>query len=174
MSDMLEKQFCGPVNPDGKQVSHELACDFLAKKTFRLLAKSIASRLRKVILCLHSALVRLCLVLILLESVQQSGAKMIKELEHQGSWTFLAWRRLRGESYQCIQIFLSRECHEDGAILFKSTQQQYEREWAQTQKVPLEYEEKLIYMKVMEHWNKLPERVCGVVLSGALQNLPGT
>lgn len=85
MSDMLEKQFCGPVNPDGKQVSHELACDFLAKKTFRLLAKSIASRLRKVILCLHSALARLCLVLILLESVQQSGAKMIKELEHQGS-----------------------------------------------------------------------------------------
>lgn len=153
MSDMLEKQFCGPGNPDGKQVNHDLACDFLAKKTFRLLAKSIASRLRKVILCLHSALVRLCLVLILLVCVQQSGAKMIKELKHQGSWTFLAWRRLRGESYQCIQIFLSGECHEDGAILFKSTQQQYEREWAQTQKVPLEYEDLFKNLFIWRWWS---------------------
>lgn len=36
-------------------------------------------------------------------------------------------------------------CHEDGTILFNSTRQQYEREWAQTHYVPLEYEEKLIY-----------------------------
>lgn len=82
---MLGKQFCGPGNPGGKLVNHEPACVLLSKKTFRLLDKSIASRLRNVILCLHSALVRLCLVLSFLEGVQQSGAKMIKELEHQGS-----------------------------------------------------------------------------------------
>lgn len=100
----------GPWDPGNKKVTPSQQCTLVAKKATR--RKTVASRLREVILHLCSVLLRLLLEccisfraswhkkdLELLEQVQYKATKMIKGLEHLlyeerlKNWNCLVWRK---------------------------------------------------------------------------------
>jgi len=152
-------------------------CALVAEKANGILGcikKSVASRSRKVLLPLYSALVRphleyciwFCALQYqkdeeLLEKVQQRTAKMMRGLEHLSyrerlrelKLFSLKKRGLRGEVYKCLK----GGCQEDGVRLFSvvpGDRKKGNRHKLKQRKLLLNMRKNFFTLRMMEHWNR--------------------
>ncbi|PKU47005.1 hypothetical protein llap_2719 [Limosa lapponica baueri] len=155
-----------------QKASHILGC----------IKRSMASRLREVILPLYSSLVRphleYCIQLWspqhrkdmdLLELVQQRAMKMIRRLEHLSCedrlrdlrLSSLEKRRLQGDLITAFQ-YLKGAYRRDGEGLFLgecSDRMRRNSTELKEGRFRLDIRKKLFIVRVMRHWNRLPREV---------------
>ncbi|PKU49360.1 hypothetical protein llap_399 [Limosa lapponica baueri] len=195
-ADLLEGR---PAERDLRVLVDKLAMKqqraLVAKKTnglLRCIKKSIASRLRKVILPLYSALVRphleYCVPVLgpqfkkdrkLLERVQWRCTKMIKGVEHLSyeyrlrdlSLFSLEKRRLRGDLINAYK-YLKGGCQEDGVRLFSvvtGDRTRDNRQKLESKKFHPNTRKNFFTLRVTEHPQEQAARRRGVSFSGYIQ-----
>jgi len=102
----------------------------------------------------------------------------MRELEHlsyKERLRELENRRLRGDLINAYKYFKGG-CQEDGARLSSVVPSDRTRgngHKLKHRKFQLNMRKNFFTLRVMEHWNRMPRRSCGVSFSGDIQDLPG-